>query len=418
MDSWVEPTVPVLPVISRPLRLYDSASEGLVPVGPTDSSAGIPARMYVCGITPYDAAHLGHIATYLTFDLVYRYWLAAGLQVRYVQNITDIDDPLLERAERDGQDWSELAHFQTRRFATDMAALSVLPPHRYLGVVESMAEIVTTVDKLLAVGVGYQLDDGTGDVYFDLSTAPEFGYESHLDEPTMRQLFAERGGDPERAGKRNPLDPLLWRGARPGEPSWPSPMGPGRPGWHIECSVIAVNELGMAIDVQGGGEDLKFPHHEMSAAQAETATGDEPFARAYVHAGLLGWEGEKMSKSKGNLVFASDILARGTDPGALRLALFAHHYREHREWVTSDLDAAERRLEHWREASASPSAAAVPVAPLLRRLSGHLSNDLDTPSALAAVDEWAAAVLAAPTGETADGPTGAEVIDALLGVKL
>jgi L-cysteine:1D-myo-inositol 2-amino-2-deoxy-alpha-D-glucopyranoside ligase len=374
--------------------------------------------MYVCGITPYDAAHLGHIATYLTFDLVQRYWLDAGHDVHYVQNVTDIDDPLLKRAERDGEDWATLAHRETRRFAADMVALSIIPPREYTGVVEAMPEIVEMVDKLLAVGAAYRLGDGTGDIYFDLSSAPNFGYESGLDDAEMLALFAERGGDPDRTGKHNRLDPLLWRGARDGEPSWPSPMGLGRPGWHIECSVIAGNRLGAEIDVQGGGEDLLFPHHEMSAAHAEVATGDQPFARSYVHVGLVGWGGEKMSKSKGNLVFASRLIEQGSDPTAIRLALLSDHYRGYREWENSKLTLAEQRLGRWREAIASPGAAYVDTAPLLAELRSRLADNLDTPGALRAVDLWADAVMvASAAGSDRAGVSAADVVEALLGVR-
>ncbi len=428
MDSWPSPSLPALPAsaTSAPLKLFDSASQQLHPVGPASPGAGNPARMYVCGITPYDAAHLGHIATYLTFDLVQRYWRDAGHAVRYVQNVTDVDDPLLARAKRDNEDWASLAHRQTRRFAADMVALSVIPPEKYIGVVESMPDVVEMVDKLLAAGAAYRMPGGTGDIYFDLSAAPDFGYESGLGETAMAELFAERGGDPDREGKHNRLDPLLWRGARDGEPSWPSPMGLGRPGWHIECSVIAVNHLGMQIDVQGGGEDLRFPHHEMSAAHAEVAAGDYPFARNYVHAGLVGWQGEKMSKSKGNLVFASDVLADGVDPAALRLALFAHHYHGYREWATADLTVAQQRLQRWSSAAASPTANTVDSTPLICQLREHLANDLDTPKALAAVDAWAEAVIIAPTQRgsrnsaeaAANATLTATAIDALLGVEL
>ena len=420
MESWPKPNVPALAPAAQPtpLKLFDSASRRLQVAGPRVVTGDSTARMYVCGITPYDSAHLGHIATYLTFDLVQRYWRDAGHSVRYVQNVTDIDDPLLERAERDGDDWAKLAHRETRRFATDMAALSVIPPYAYVGVVESMPEVVEMVDKLLAAGAAYRIPDGTGDIYFDLTSAPNFGYESNLDEATMLALFAERGGDPDRDGKRNRLDPLLWRGARGGEPSWPSPMGLGRPGWHIECSVIAANHLGSEIDVQGGGEDLIFPHHEMSAAHAEVATGDQPFARNYVHAGLLGWEGEKMSKSKGNLVFASQLIADGNDPVAIRLALLGRHYRGYREWESRDLALAEHRLGRWRAAIAAPSSGGVDSAPLVQELREQLANDLDTPAALRVVDVWADAVMVAPDSADHEASSrAADAIDALLGVR-
>ena len=418
MDSWPSPALPQLPGRGHQLRLFDTASASIVSVGPTTGSA--PARLYVCGITPYDATHLGHGATYLAFDLAQRVWRDAGRAVNYVQNVTDVDDPLLERAARDGEDWRALAKRETRRFCDDMAAMRLLAPTSYVGVAESMADISEGIDKLRTVGAAYELADGTGDIYFDLASAREFGYESGYDAATMRALFAGRGGDPERAGKRNPLDPLLWRGARKGEPSWEAPFGAGRPGWHIECSVIAINYLGSEIDVQGGGSDLIFPHHEMSAAHAEVATGEHPFARAYVHTGVVGLRGEKMSKSQGNLVFSATLRAQGVDPAAIRLALITPHYRVDRDWLPSCLAEAQERLARWREAarlSASPD-----PRPLLATLRERLADDLDTPGAIAAVDDWAMAALAngSSSARADDSAAGlaAQAVDALLGIEL
>jgi L-cysteine:1D-myo-inositol 2-amino-2-deoxy-alpha-D-glucopyranoside ligase len=412
MHSWPATTVPRLPDVGRPPALYDTARAGVHPTAP----AG-PARMYVCGITPYDAAHLGHAATMIAFDLVNRLWRDAGLQVHYVQNVTDIDDPLLERAARDREDWIVLGMRETALFREDMAALRILPPTHYVGAVESIPEIVAKVVRLLADGAAYRLDDGTGDVYFDIASAPRFGYESRLSRPEMRELFAERGGDPERAGKRDPLDPLLWRGAREGEPSWDGgELGPGRPGWHIECASIALDLLGGRIDVQGGGNDLLFPHHEMSAAHAEVLSGERPFASHYVHAGMIGLHGEKMSKSKGNLVFASRLRGDGVDPMAVRLALLADHYRADRQWTDDLLKDGEQRLARWRSAVAGP--AGPPGPALLAEVRDRLVDDLDTPGALRAVDAWAEAAL---SGEGTD-PTApalvADTVDALLGVLL
>ncbi len=298
--------MPGIPGAGRQLRLYDSASGEVRPTDP-----GPTATMYVCGITPYDATHLGHAATYLAFDLVQRMWLDAGHQVHYVQNITDIDDPLLERAHRDGVSWRKLADREIGLFRDDMTALRVIPPADYIGAVEAMDEVTAAVQELLDAGAAYRVtDEQYPDVYFDVTASGHFGYESRYDEPTMLRLSAERGGDPDRPGKRQRLDPLLWRMERPGEPSWTSPMGRGRPGWHIECAVIAGNRIGPVIDLQGGGSDLIFPHHECSAAHAEVLSGKRPFARHYTHAGMIGLDGEKMSKSKGNLVFVSRLLHR------------------------------------------------------------------------------------------------------------
>ena len=408
MESWGSPTVPRLPGRGRPLRLWDTAGAELRPTAP-----GPTARMYVCGITPYDATHLGHAATYLTFDLVNRAWRDAGHDVLYAQNVTDVDDPLLERAQRDGEDWTELARRETDLFRADMTALRVLPPDHYIGAVEAIPQIVPLVRRLLEAGAAYHVDD---DVYFSVGAAPRFGYESGLDVATMRVLSAERGGDPDRPGKKDPLDPVLWRAARPGEPSWESPLGPGRPGWHVECAAIALERLGPGFDVQGGGSDLVFPHHEMSAAHAEVATGDAPFARHYVHAGMIGLDGAKMSKSRGNLVLVSRLLAGGTDPAAVRLALLAGHYRADREWFPATLAKAEERLARWRQAVARPAGPA--AGPVLDRVRDRLADDLDTAAGLTAVDRWAGESLT--RGGTDSGAPGLvrDLTDALLGVSL
>ncbi|MEH1015101.1 cysteine--1-D-myo-inosityl 2-amino-2-deoxy-alpha-D-glucopyranoside ligase [Micromonospora sp. CPCC 206060] len=412
MDTWAGHEVPRLPGTGQPLALYDSARQAVTPATP----AGV-ATMYVCGITPYDATHLGHAATMITFDLVQRMWRDNGRSVNYVQNVTDIDDPLLERAERDGEDWVVLAMRETALFREDMEALRIIPPTHYVGAVESIPDIADKVEALFKDGSAYRLDDGTGDVYFDISAAPRFGYESNLSREQMLELFAERGGDPQRAGKRDPLDPLLWRGARDGEPSWPGgALGQGRPGWHIECAVIALNLLGERIDVQGGGNDLLFPHHECSAAHAERLTGTAPFATHYVHAGMIGLDGEKMSKSKGNLVFVSRLRADRVDPMAVRLGLIAGHYRSDRAWTDELLATATTRLERWRaaaSATAGPSGEA-----LMAGVRDRLADDLDAPGALAVADTWAEAALAGTGDDTGAPALFTRTVDALLGIRL
>jgi L-cysteine:1D-myo-inositol 2-amino-2-deoxy-alpha-D-glucopyranoside ligase len=412
MESWLSHPVPRVAGEPRPLRLYDTATGEVRPTSP-----GATARMYVCGITPYDATHLGHAATYLAFDLIHRQWLDNGHDVHYVQNVTDIDDPLLERAERDHDDWVVLGMRETALFREDMVALRVLPPRDYVGAVEAIPEIVEQIAKLQAGGAAYRADDAEHpDIYFDHTVTGRFGYESNYDEPTMLELFGERGGDPDRPGKRHPLDAVLWRAAREGEPAWDTELGPGRPGWHIECCAIALNRLGNHIDVQGGGSDLAFPHHEFSAAHAEALTGDYPFARHYVHAGMIGLHGEKMSKSRGNLVFVSRLRADGVDPMAVRLALLSGHYRTDRAWTEDVFAEGLRRLDTWRRAVNGPTGpdATATVA----RLRDHLSDDLDTPAALAAVDAWAAEA-STGHGPQADAPERVRVaVDALLGVAL
>ncbi|HWH27804.1 MAG TPA: cysteine--1-D-myo-inosityl 2-amino-2-deoxy-alpha-D-glucopyranoside ligase [Mycobacteriales bacterium] len=406
MQPWPATDVPVLPAIgSRPvLRLHDSSSGGPVAVEPAGT-----ARLYVCGITPYDATHLGHAATYLAFDTLVRFWRDAGLQVRYAQNVTDVDDPLLERAARDGEDWQALAARETERFRGDMTALRVLPPDDYVGAVEAMPRIVDAVVRLRDAGLTYDVD---GDLYFPVAAAARFGAVSGLDRDAMLTLFAERGGDPERTGKKDPLDALLWRAERPGEPAWDAPMGRGRPGWHVECAAIALDRLGPSVDVQGGGTDLVFPHHEHSAAEAEALSGREPFARAYVHAGMVGYQGEKMSKSLGNLVLVSALRADGVDPAALRLALLDAHYRRDREWTDELLQRAAVRLASWR--AAVRRRAAGDASALVAHLRAALADDLDTVRAVAAVDAWAAA-----DGDDTGAPALArDAVDALLGIDL
>ncbi len=411
MDSWTASPVPVLPVPPGPrdrLRLFDTTAGEI-----RDTTPNGTARMYVCGITPYDATHLGHAATYLAFDLVQRVWRDEGHEVHYVQNVTDVDDPLLERAAHTRENWMHLAEREIALYRDDMAALRVLPPDDYVGAVESVTEITKSIAELLASGAAYHVGE---DIYFAIESAEQFGYVSHYDESTMLRLFAERGGDPEHAGKRNPLDSLLWRGHRFGEPYWDTDLGRGRPGWHIECAVIALSRLGVGFDVQGGGSDLIFPHHEHSAAHAEVLTGEYPFARRYVHTGMIGLDGEKMSKSRGNLVFVSKLRGAGVDPMAIRLALLDGHYRADREWTGGRLPAAEARLERWRWAVRSP--AAHDARPLLAEVRARLADDLDTVGAMGALDRWTDEANANRGDDPSAPALVRDLVDALLGIDL
>jgi L-cysteine:1D-myo-inositol 2-amino-2-deoxy-alpha-D-glucopyranoside ligase len=417
VKSWPAPFVPAVPGHGDPLHLFDTQSRSVRPVG-----AGGVARLYVCGITPYDATHLGHAATYVTFDLVGRALRDAGHRVEYVQNVTDVDDPLLERAARDGRDWRELATAEIDLFREDMTALAVVPPDAFVGVVESMDEITAAVRALLGLGTAYRVDvpdgEGTGsDVYLDLGRTTTFGEVSGWSPEEMDAVFADRGGDPERVGKRHRFDPLMWRAARDGEPSWEDEvLGAGRPGWHVECTAIAREHLGQPFDVQGGGTDLVFPHHEMSAVQATALGGGEPFARLYVHQAMVGFEGEKMSKSKGNLVLVSALRAEGVDPMAIRLLLLDQHYRTPWDYAPDLLHRATARLHRWREAlSVNHGAEAASTVAAVR---ASLAADLDTRAALAAVDDWAERTCA---GEWVDaGAPGlvSRTVDALLGIRL
>lgn len=407
------------------IRLFDTAlrSEVTLPAGGEQS-------MYVCGITPYDATHMGHAASYVAFDLLNRAWRDARQRVSYIQNVTDIDDPLLERAAATGVDWRELAASQIELFQTDMDALNVLAPDQYIGAVESVPLIVPAVERLVRLGLAYRVagaaGEPDGDVYYDVEAAGKhsvaadawtLGSISGMAETEMLELFAERGGDPGRAGKRQALDPLLWRVAREGEPSWPGgELGAGRPGWHIECTVIAQKYLPAPFTVQGGGSDLIFPHHEMGAGHAYSLAG-LPLARHYAHAGMVGLDGEKMSKSKGNLVLVSKLRAAGEDPAAIRLAILAHHYRSDWSWTEHGFTQAKERLDAWRRAVASaPEGSA---AGLIAEMRQALSADLNAPAAVDAVDRWAeAANAAAGAGCREDQALVSDAINALLGIEV
>jgi L-cysteine:1D-myo-inositol 2-amino-2-deoxy-alpha-D-glucopyranoside ligase len=459
MESWRRVDVPVLPGSGPAPRLHDTATGELVL-----ASAGPVATLYACGVTPYDATHIGHAATYTAWDLLVRAWLDADpgtpgtpgapetpetsaassparFTVIYVQNVTDVDDPLLERADRDGEDWRELARRETQRYRQDMEALRVLPPTHLIGAVEALPIIERFTARMADRGALYNVDE---DVYFAKSADPGFGSLSGpgtacgYDPAEMTELAAQRGGDPDRPGKKDPLDVLVWRAERPGEPAWDSPFGRGRPGWHVECAAIATEYLGSTFDVQAGGSDLVFPHHEMSASHTRVALApaEGVFARVYVHAGMVSYHGEKMSKSLGNLVFVNRLLADGVDPMAIRMALLAHHYRSDWEWTDAALGDAQARLARWRAALARAEAA-VPEADLLAEavppasgaemvlagLRARLRDDLDAPGALGVVDHWADTLLAEPpTGITARDLVGARLVkaaaDALLGVSL
>ena len=413
MKSWSEVAVPSLNFdLAFPDLLLTNSASGTKEVVPSKAVY----RMYVCGITPYDATHLGHAATYLTFDLINRYLRVRGSEVRYVQNITDIDDPLLERAKRDGVEWDKLAHQQIDLFRGDMVNLRVIPPAHYIGAVDAIPLVTEAISTLMSRGSVYTVDN---DFYFSVHADKEFGQRSHLAKKEMLQIFSERGGDPDRIGKKDPLDCLVWMSQRPNEPGWPSPFGTGRPGWHIECTAIAIKYLDplvddtSLIDIQGGGSDLMFPHHEMCAAQAQVLSG-KPLANTYVHAGMIGLDGEKMSKSKGNLVFVSTLVASGTDPMAIRWALMKNHYRTDRMWTEELLRESESEILVLRSVLSQEFVA--PTKKLIQKIVDHLADDLDTPQIIASVNTW--------VQQSQSGVSGGEVeplltvLDSLLGLKL
>lgn len=413
MNSWAEIYLP--PINSTfhfpPLSLRDSSSGRDVPLPIKDEY-----RMYVCGITPYDATHLGHAATYITFDLVNRYLRAMGKLVHFVENVTDIDDPLLERARRDNVDWKQLAQSQINLFRGDMSDLHIIPPAHYIGAVESIPLVVEAVEKLQELESVYAVEK---DLYFSVKSDSKFGSRAHLSQSEMLDLSAQRGGDPARPGKRDPLDALVWLQERPGEPSWPSPFGRGRPGWHIECCAIALSYLPVShdedyvIDIQGGGSDLLFPHHEIGAAQAAVLTSKD-FARIYMHAGLIGLDGEKMSKSRGNLAFLSTLVENGADPMAVRLALIADHYSQDRMWSNDRLVASTQFLDRLRLLLSRPEVA--PTESVVQGIIEAMARNLDTPSALTILDTWCTETEMGAIGGSAGELSRA--IDLLLGIAI
>ena len=351
-----------------PMRLHDTARDGIV-----DFEPGPVVLLYTCGITPYVATHLGHAATYLTYDVLQRRLRDRGHETRCVRNVTDVDDDLLRKARELGVHYLDLAAAEIARFDADMVALGMLPSFSEPRATSAIADIRGFIGMVLDRGHAYVAG---GAVYFDVSSYDKFGQVSHLDRDTMLVLAAERGGNPNDPNKRDPLDFVLWQPSAPDEPAWESRWGPGRPGWHVECSTLALRELGSTIDVHGGGADLIFPHHECEAAQSEAVTG-KPFVRLWMHQAMVRMGGEKMSKSLGNLVFVSE-LRKTYEAAAIRAAVLAHHYRASWEWNDSVMPTAADRVDRWRKAGAGEGA--------LAEVRAALDNDLDTPAAVAALD--------------------------------
>ncbi len=363
------------------MRLYDTARKGVVAFEP-----GPEVTMYSCGITPYDAAHLGHAAVYLYFDMLQRRLQDAGHETKCVRNVTDVDDDILRKARELGVHYLDLAAEEMARFDAEMGLLNLLPVYSEPRATSAISEILSLIGDALESGHAYQ---SGGSVYFSVATFPEFGRISGFPRARMLELAAEQGGRPDDPNKRDPLDFVLWQPSLPDEPAWESRWGPGRPGWHIECSALVLRELGETIDIHGGGRDLVFPHHECETAQSESVTG-EPFVRLWFHVGLVGLNGTKMSKSLGNLVFVGD-LCKEWDPAAVRLALLGHHYREDWDWRTDeDMPAAAARLALWRSAPEDGGGSGRQGTRGLSAVRAALDDDLDTPAALRALDEEAA----------------------------
>nr|WP_275587067.1 hypothetical protein [Arcanobacterium pluranimalium] len=382
-------------------------------------------NLWVCGITPYDATHLGHANTYIFFDVLLRTWLDGGRDAKYAQNLTDIDDPLFERAQDTGVDWKKLAHEQTELFRQDMRQLRVIPPHVWVSVSEKLDDLEKLVRQWEEADITYRLmnDDGSADIYVDSSRDPQFLSSPYFSTVDVCSQFDGHGGESQREGKKNRLDPLVWKGVC-GEDYRPPAANAGqwRPGWHIECAAIAHDELGI-VDVQGGGSDLVFPHHEMSELHLrDIASTDGTQERAavafHVHSGMVGFQGTKMSKSLGNLVLVSHLIKDGVDPRAIRLAILSHHYREDWEYTDDVLHGANERLASWLAAFDQPYDAAAPAygIELLRTMREKLAFDLDTPAALAAVDDCLTHLTSWQSAT--DQRLVIDTIDALLGVKL
>jgi L-cysteine:1D-myo-inositol 2-amino-2-deoxy-alpha-D-glucopyranoside ligase len=393
-----------------PIRIYDTARQTIVPFEPPKL-----VRMYVCGITPYDSTHLGHAATYLTYDVLIRRLEELGHEVSLVRNVTDVDDSILPKARQLGVNYLELADAEMARFRSDMEALGMRPPLSEPRATEAVPQIIELVGKLLDNGHAYEAD---GSVFFDISTFPDYGKLSHYSREEMLRIAAERGGRPDDPAKRDPLDFTLWQRSAPDEPSWDAPFGPGRPGWHIECSAMVLAAHGSTLDLHGGGTDLIFPHHESEIAQSTSITG-QPLARHWMHSAMVAYAGEKMSKSLGNLVFVSDLL-KVADARAIRLALLRHHYRAGFEWFDTDLDegrALLRRLMAAAECAADPDfRGGADPRPFAEKVRSALDDDLDVPRALDALDDLASAILSG--GDHAEAPGALVELAGLIGVDL
>lgn len=407
MRSWPLPQLPELPGRAPALRVVDTRT------GDDVSVPGPQANLYVCGITPYDATHLGHAFTYVAFDMLVRVMRDSGLDVIYTQNITDIDDPLFERAEETGVDWRELADSQIELFRSDMTTLGVVPPTNWIAVSDVIEPIEQAVRDLIAQGKAYGITDESGRTDYYTETSPDEYQGKHLENIDLVTVFRENGGDPERPGKKHPLDPMIWKGAlgddfrAEGEKA-----GAWRPGWHIECALIGRDSLGTSIDIQGGGADLVFPHQEMTVTHHLDF--EPPVrVRGQMNTGIVAFEGEKMSKSLGNLVLVSKLVERGFEPMAVRLALLNHRWNSNWEYTDEELSLAERRLTRWRRARHTGGAGAEQLLDHVRAL---LADNLNTPAALEAIDEWA------ECNERADDRDGAVLFDdmckTLFGVHL
>ena len=395
------------------MNLYNSATQSVEPLTVSDNHVGV----YVCGVTPYDTTHAGHAFTFLTFDILVRYLRSTGLDVTYVQNVTDIDDDILRKSKELGVPWDELGRSETEKYLSDMRALNALPFDHYLRATETVPLMVSLIESLIDSDHAYEAN---GSVYFSVASDPEFGKLSRIPRSEMLSVANERGNDPNDPNKRDPLDFVLWQAAKPGEPTWVSPWGDGRPGWHIECSAMSMSVLGKTIDIHGGGADLIFPHHECEIAQSENATGVKPFSRYWMHVAMVEYLGDKMSKSLGNLVIASDVLAK-FPADAFRLYLFSHHYRTPWEYVDEEIEEWADLARDMREAIESPSLAIGEIldSSIYRtRFETAMENDLDTPAAISQLRALTDELLAADDLDTTQAQDDLVALADILGLTL
>jgi L-cysteine:1D-myo-inositol 2-amino-2-deoxy-alpha-D-glucopyranoside ligase len=395
------------------MNLYNSATQSIEPLVIERNHVGI----YVCGVTPYDTTHSGHAFTFLTFDILVRFLRYSGVDVTYVQNVTDIDDDILRKARELGTTWDELGRRETDKYLADMRALNALPFDHYLRATETVPVMLELIEALEANGNAYE---SNGSVYFSVASDPEFGKLSRIPKPEMLAVANERGNIPDDPNKRDPLDFVLWQAAKPGEPTWDSKWGPGRPGWHIECSAMSMSVLGDTIDIHGGGADLIFPHHECEIAQSENATGVRPFTRYWMHVGMVGYQSEKMSKSLGNLVIASQVL-KSHSSDAFRLYLFSHHYRDSWEYVDEEIEPWADLARDIRESIETQSygiGEILDASPWLTRFTAALEDDLNTPLAIAQLRELTDEILAADETDTSQAQRDLITMAGILGLTL
>ena len=341
--------------------------------------------MYVCGITAYDESHIGHAMSYVIFDVIKRYLEFKGYEVKHVQNFTDIDDKVIERANQLGMPPLELADKYVARCFADMDALNIKPANVYPKATEEIPKVIEIIQGLVAKGYAYESE---GSVYFRVRSFPDYGKLSHRNLPDMisqASTYEEK--------KEYPLDFALWKASKPGEPFWESPWGRGRPGWHMECSALVLRHLGDSIDIHGGGQDLVFPHHENEIAQSEGFTGQVPFARYWLHNGLMQLDKAKMSKSTGNLVSVKDVLNHFSSD-AIRLFILGSHYRSPLTYSEQALEATERGAERLRgagihRASADSGSATLTAAPFEQKFVEAMDDDFNTAQAIAVLFELA-----------------------------